>query len=94
MSVGCWGCGVVYGEKDWPGDFVVSDEDWKKISPDGQGHGILCVSCMARRAKHLKLEMTGWFTSGPFAQDPPADRRDAFTRWLQQRRAAQERKQR
>lgn len=62
----CHDCGLPYGSKGYA-DFVVPDDVWKRISPAGDGGGILCANCMVRRAAELGIECEGAFTSGPFA---------------------------
>lgn len=74
-ALGCADCGLLYGSTAW-GDFVVPDDVWKQISPTGDEGGILCVTCMIRRAAARGIECEGSFTSGPFANSnwrKPAD---------------------
>lgn len=42
--VACYHCGEPY--RNWPYDIHVSDEVWAKISPTGDGGGLLCASCL------------------------------------------------
>lgn len=63
----CLDCGRLYGDRFGFPDLHVSDEDWKRISPTGDGSGLLCPSCMCRRAQILGMrEVPSKFTSGPF----------------------------
>lgn len=64
--LGCYDCGLPYGSDAWA-DFVIPDSAWLQISPTDQGGGVLCVSCMIKRAVAVGLEVKGSFTSGPFA---------------------------
>lgn len=46
----CIDCGLPYEE--FPLDVVLPDADWLKIHPEGSG-GLLCASCIAKRAAEL-----------------------------------------
>jgi hypothetical protein len=63
----CFDCGLAYGSEGWA-DFVLSSKRvWKQIAPQ-DGEGLLCVTCIVRRCNRLGLgNLSGVFTSGPFA---------------------------
>jgi hypothetical protein len=63
----CYGCARRYGAEYGFPDLVVPDDVWKRISPTGDEGGLLCPSCMVKRAATLGLEnVPARFTSGPF----------------------------
>ena len=62
----CYDCGRRYGDKYGFPDLVVPHEIWKQISPTGDEGGLLCPSCMCRRAYEAGIETWAWFMSGPF----------------------------
>jgi len=47
---GCYDCGLEYGGDSWI-EAVIPDRVWNDIRPDGcgEGCGILCISCIAKR---------------------------------------------
>ena len=47
----CLDCGTPYSELGL--DLVLPDEQWLMIHPEGMG-GILCASCIVKRAEKLK----------------------------------------
>jgi hypothetical protein len=49
--LGCLDCGTPYSEMGL--DLVLPDEQWLKIHPEGL-HGILCASCIMKRAEKIK----------------------------------------
>ena len=46
----CLDCGALY--REFPLDMTVPDDQWLMIHPEGEG-GILCASCIVRRAAKL-----------------------------------------
>jgi hypothetical protein len=64
---GCFDCGEPYGSPRFP-DLVVPHDVWAKISPTGDGGGLLCPNCMCARAEAQNIECRAVFRSGPFAQ--------------------------
>lgn len=66
MSLACHDCGLGYNDPTFA-DFVIPDAQWHRISPRGDGSGILCVTCMIKRANAAGVVVKGSFTSGPFA---------------------------
>lgn len=75
----CIDCGRKYGDEYGFPDLVVPDDVWVKISPTGHEGGLLCPSCMCRRAHDAGLSnIAARFTSGPFASYAPRYNRDAL----------------
>lgn len=69
MNAECYDCGLAYTDPGFP-DLVVPHDVWAKISPTGDEGGLLCPSCMCRRAANLGLEkVPAVFRSGPFCTD-------------------------
>jgi hypothetical protein len=67
----CYDCGRRYGNEHGFPDLVVSNETWIMISPTGDEGGLLCPSCMCRRAADLGIENApAKFMSGPFCVQP------------------------
>lgn len=65
-QVGCHDCGCAYDAPEWV-EAVVPHETWDKISPTGGHAGLLCVTCMAKRAAKLGLtDIPTKVWSGPF----------------------------
>lgn len=62
----CHDCGRPYGDEHGFPDLVVSHDAWAKISPTGDEGGLLCPSCMTKRAHDAGVTATARFTSGPF----------------------------
>lgn len=63
----CYDCGRRYGGEFGFPDLVVPHDIWAKISPTGDEGGLLCPSCMCRRAIDAGLErVPAIFRSGPF----------------------------
>ena len=59
----CYDCGLKYGSDGWV-EAVIPDKIWNKLKPTEceDGCGILCITCIARRAKILKLKnIPVWF---------------------------------
>ena len=73
LSLACYECGLLYEGLSFC-DVVVPDDVWAKISPTGDGGGILCFTCMVSRLTHLGLSgVPIEIMSGPFAtHKPPA----------------------
>lgn len=62
----CYDCGIPYSDDGFC-DLVVPHDVWAKISPTGDENGLLCPTCMVRRATRLGLEnVHAVFRSGPF----------------------------
>lgn len=64
----CVDCGRKYGDEYGFPDLVVPNAVWQKISPPGDEGGLLCPSCMCRRAYDLGIECKAVFRSGPFCE--------------------------
>lgn len=66
----CLDCGRKYGDEYGFPDLLVPNDIWVKISPTGDEGGLLCPSCMCRRASDLGLtSVPARFVSGPFCAD-------------------------
>lgn len=69
----CIDCGRKYGDEHGFPDLVVPAYAWMRLSPTGDEGGLLCPSCMCRRAHDAGLsEVEAIFTSGPFRKAEPA----------------------
>lgn len=74
----CLDCGRKYGDEFGFPDLMVPHEIWALLSPTHDEGGLLCPSCMCRRAADLGMErVPAQFVSGPFCCDaaspaPPA----------------------
>ena len=66
-KVGCHDCSIPYGDEYGFSDLIVPDDVWLKISPYGNEGGLLCPTCMCRRAQAIGLQTVSRFTSGPFS---------------------------
>lgn len=66
---GCYDCGREYGDRFGFPDLVVPHDIWNKyISPTKNEGGLLCPSCMCKRASDAGLsEIPATFMSGPFS---------------------------
>lgn len=64
----CYDCGRAYGDDCGFPDLWLPDEVWRVISPDGEGNGLLCPSCICRRAALAGVRCPAVFRSGPFAE--------------------------
>lgn len=63
----CYDCKLPYDNEGFA-DLVVPHDVWLKISPTGHGGGLLCPTCLVRRAEKAGLTgITAKFMSGPFA---------------------------
>lgn len=65
----CWDCGRRYGDEHGFPDLVVPDDVWAQVSPTGNAAGLLCPSCLCRRAHRAGVRTTARFTSGPFVEE-------------------------
>jgi hypothetical protein len=45
-AAACASCGMPYC--DFPCDMIIPDEEWRLISPTGDGGGLLCPNCICR----------------------------------------------
>lgn len=70
----CFDCGRRYGDEYGFPDLMIPDDVWAKISPRGDEGGLLCPSCICRRAHAFGITCVARFLSGPFAADTPIDR--------------------
>lgn len=69
----CYDCSRRYGDEYGFPDLVVPNEVWAAISPYSDEGGLLCPSCMVRRAWHAGLrDVPARFMSGPFCVDHSA----------------------
>lgn len=68
MNSGCFDCGREYGDEHGFPDLIVPDDVWLRISPKGDFGGLLCPSCICKRAHDAGLtKVEARFMSGPFA---------------------------
>jgi hypothetical protein len=67
ISLACNDCGLPYDDPAWI-EAVVANHIWNEhLSPRGNESGILCVTCMARRAVKAGLyNVRVRLTAGPF----------------------------
>lgn len=66
--MGCHDCDRPYGDEHGFPDLIVPDDVWLRISPRGDFSGLLCPSCICKRAHAAGLEsVEARFMSGPFA---------------------------
>lgn len=67
LEAECADCGLLYSEETWA-DIIIPDDVWLKISPSGDGYGLLCFNCMHKRLYNLGLiNVPLDIASGPFA---------------------------
>jgi hypothetical protein len=65
LEPNCFDCGWPY-DSYWV-DCVIPPATWHLISPDGEGNGLLCFNCMAKRLALAGLmDVPLKITSGPF----------------------------
>lgn len=65
-SGACFDCGLAYKDPGFA-DLIVPHDVWAKISPTGHDGGLLCPTCLVRRAAKAGIECRAEFRSGPFA---------------------------
>ena len=66
MSAACYDCGRPYGDEHGFPDLVIPNEQWRTISPTGDGGGLLCPSCICARLHRAGVRSCyGTFMSGP-----------------------------
>lgn len=64
MKVGCFDCGLEYGDVSFE-DLVIPNWAWRKISPTKDLGGLLCPSCICARLSGARISCEGAFMSGP-----------------------------
>lgn len=74
----CHDCGLAYGGEGWI-ECIVPDDVWRAIGPTGDEGGILCITCIARRAKRAGLKSVPVMLCGTEAIRV-ADQDEAFQR--------------
>lgn len=62
----CWDCRLPYTDPGFA-DLVVPHNIWAKVSPTGHEGGLLCPTCLVRRAEMAGVQSVAEFRSGPFA---------------------------
>jgi hypothetical protein len=67
----CYDCGRHYGDEFGFPDLVLPHDVWAKISPSGDEGGLLCPSCICRRAHALGMSgVPAMWASGPLVAVP------------------------
>jgi hypothetical protein len=62
----CHDCNRPYGDAYGFPDLLIPDAQWRKISPNGDGSGLLCPSCICKRLHDAGVtDCPGAFVSGP-----------------------------
>lgn len=62
----CFDCGREYGEQHGFPDLIIPNDTWRKISPSGDTHGLLCPCCIIERLQKAGISgCPGAFMSGP-----------------------------
>jgi hypothetical protein len=80
----CYDCGRCYGDEYGFPDLVLPNDVWAKISPRGDEGGLLCPSCICRRAHALGMSgvpamwASGPLTSRPYTPAAPTPDREAL----------------
>jgi hypothetical protein len=75
LRVRCHDCDRPYGDEHGFPDLVIADDAWRTISPDGDGNGLLCPSCICKRLHEAGLsEVPHAFKSGPLYGHGSAER--------------------
>ena len=63
----CYDCGRPYGDEFGFPDLVVPRDVWLRVSPTGHEGGLLCPSCLCKRAYDAGVAHAhAHFASGPF----------------------------
>ncbi|KKL52633.1 hypothetical protein LCGC14_2283520 [marine sediment metagenome] len=62
--ISCADCGRPYGDPGFP-DLVIPNSVWRRISPTGDGGGLLCPSCICSRLEIAGVRCEGAFMSSP-----------------------------
>jgi len=68
MAPICYDCRRPYSDPGFP-DLAIPHVDWRKISPDGEGNGLLCPSCICARLEKSGIRTVDAFTSGPLCDE-------------------------
>jgi hypothetical protein len=67
----CYDCGRHYGDEYGFPDLVLPNDVWAQISPRGDEGGLLCPSCICRRAYALGMSgVPAMWASGPLKSEP------------------------
>lgn len=62
----CHDCGRPYGDEHGFPDLSIPNHVWRRISPNGDGSGLLCPSCICKRLHDAGIsDVEGAFMSGP-----------------------------
>jgi len=80
--VGCYDCGLSYDDPGWI-EAIIPDRVWNDISPTGDGSGLLCIICIARRLvergyKRVPVWLCGIEPLRPAGGDPSNDESSFF----------------
>ena len=68
----CFDCGREYIDGGFQ-DLILPNDIWRQISPTSDEGGLLCPSCICKRAHDLEITSTAIFRSGPFVDRERAD---------------------
>lgn len=67
MACACYDCHLAYDDPGFA-DLVVPNDVWLLVSPTGHEGGLLCPTCLVRRAERLGIRCKATFRSGPFVE--------------------------
>jgi len=86
---GCYDCKRPYGNEHGFPDMIIPDYIWEKISPSGDGSGLLCPSCICKRLHDAGIQnCPSAFTSGPIRSvSQELMQCLKITEWLKRQRA-------
>ena len=89
MNGDCFDCGRKYGDEYGFPDMILPNEPWRVISPDGEGNGVLCPSCICKRLHDAGLEKVPvYFASGPCCMPSTAEADHALESMVKTREEA------
>ena len=74
----CYDCGLDYDSAGWI-EAIIPDKVWNMIRPDGcgEGGGILCITCIARRLEIMEIgRVPVWLCGTELLRPLPGDPSD------------------